>query len=274
MFQYLINQIVMNLPIYQVDAFADELFTGNPAAVVILHNWLNDEILQKIAAENNLAETAFLVKKNEDYEIRWFTPAVEVDLCGHATLASAFVICEFIESNQTSVRFFSKKSGILSVQKDNNQYTLDFPADEINECSKEEVADFISAIGQEPIEVFKGKTDVVLVYESSNDIVRIKPDFLKLQKLNYRGVIVTTTGESCDFVSRFFAPQSGINEDPVTGSAHTTLVPYWANKLGKKNLTAEQLSQRGGKLQCLNLGSRVKISGKAKLYLKGDIFIK
>lgn len=264
----------MKFPIYQIDAFAEELFTGNPAAVVVLKDWLDTDILQKIAAENNLAETAFIVNIGNDYEIRWFTPKVEVDLCGHATLAAGYVVSMYFNRGGNQVVFHSRKSGKLIVEKNHPQYTLDFPVDQLEEFTEPLPEDLISGIGKEPVEYLKGNTDCLLVYEKASDIKSIKPNFCKLEKLNYRGVIVTAPGdEDFDFVSRFFAPQSGIPEDPVTGSAHTTLVPYWANRTGKYDFVAQQLSQRNGQLHCTLNGNRVKISGKVKLYLKGEIHV-
>lgn len=264
----------MNFPIYQIDAFAEELFTGNPAAVVVLTTWLDDAILQNIAAENNLAETAFIVKVENDFEIRWFTPKVEVDLCGHATLAAGYVVSTIINMGTKQVVFNSPKSGKLIVENNEPIYTLDFPIDDIKPCIQNAPDHLVHGIGKQYIECFKGKTDYLLVYENESEIREIQPNFEILAKLEGRGVIVTAPSSgSCDFVSRFFAPQSGIPEDPVTGSAHTTLVPYWANKLGKKEFVAEQLSERTGLLHCTLNGGRVKISGKVKLYLKGEIFI-
>lgn len=261
----------MKLPIYQVDAFAEELFSGNPAAVVVLKDWIDDEILKKIAAENNLAETAFIVNIGNDYEIRWFTPKLEVDLCGHATLAAGYVVSMFLKPNADCIVFHSRKSGKLIVEKHGPQFMLDFPLDEITKCDLPISTDLLLGIGKEPIECFKGKTDCMLVFKNKKEIEEIKPDFNRLSRLPYRGIIVTAPGESCDFVSRFFAPQSGIPEDPVTGSAHTSLVPYWAQKSGKYELVAQQLSTRGGQLFCKLTNNRVKIYGKAKLYLKGEI---
>lgn len=263
----------MKYPIYQVDAFTGELFTGNPAAVVVLKDWLDVQIMQNIAAENNLAETAFIVNVGHEYEIRWFTPKIEVDLCGHATLAAGYVVDRFHNARSHEVVFKSRKSGILKVEKHESHYTLDFPVDQLSECTDPLPIDLLLGIGKEPIEYIKGKTDCMLVYENASDIKSLKPDLCRLANLSYRGIIVTAPGESCDFVSRFFAPQSGIAEDPVTGSAHTTLVPYWAKKLGKNEFTAEQLSERGGQLYCSLAGERVKISGKVKLYMKGEILV-
>jgi PhzF family phenazine biosynthesis protein len=257
--------------LYQVDAFTEKLFGGNPAAVCPLNEWLDDTLLQKIAMENNLAETAFYVKLDDRYEIRWFTPNVEVDLCGHATLATAYVL--FFHENHTgnAIIFHSPRSGELTVSKKADRLTLDFPIDEFSEIPIS--SEITNCFDRKPVEVYKGKTDYLLVFEKETDITDIKPHFERIAKLKARGVIITAKGETVDFVSRFFAPQSGIIEDPVTGSAHTTLTPYWAGKLNKTELSAIQLSERKGYLQCKFLGERVEISGQAKLYLKGEIFI-
>lgn len=257
--------------LYQVDAFTDKLFMGNPAAVCPLSKWIDEKIMQKIAMENNLAETAFIVKRDEQYEIRWFTPKVEVDLCGHATLASAFVLFNYENHQGDCIEFFSPRSGALNVRRDDKDLTLDFPIDEYYNITISE--DIISCFDKKPIEAYKGKTDYMLVFENEADIINIKPQFEFITKLKGRGVIITAKGENIDFVSRFFAPQSGIIEDPVTGSSHTTLTPYWTKKLNKENLSAVQLSERKGYLQCKLSGDRVEISGQARLYLKGDINI-
>ncbi len=262
----------MKLNIYQIDAFTNRVFSGNPAAVCILENWLDDITMQQIAAENNLAETAFLVKKGDGYEIRWFTPSIEVALCGHATLASAFVLFHYYDITAKKIPFYSLQSGVLFVQKEENDLlTLDFPADPIAEVQP--LDSLNEAIGKAPVQTFKGKTDYLLIYESQQDIEEINPNFHLLGKANVRGVIVSAKGTTVDFVSRFFAPGSGIDEDPVTGSAHTTLTPYWSQQLGKTKLSARQLSQRGGDLFCEDLGERIKISGKAVPYLIGEIEI-
>lgn len=261
----------MKLNIYQVDAFTDNIFSGNPAAVCPLEEWLTDDIMQKIAAENNLSETAFYVKKDTEYEIRWFTPTVEVDLCGHATIAAAFVIFQFENTQEETLYFNSPRSGILNVSKKEELLTLNFPADTIQpvDLSHEMKACF----SIQPQAAFKGKTDYLFIFENEEEIQTLIPDFGLIAKLNARGVIVTAEGSNVDFVSRFFCPQSGINEDPVTGSAHTTLTPYWSQVLNKMELSAVQLSARKGSLLCKNLNERVEISGKSKLYLIGEIFL-
>lgn len=261
----------MKQKIYQVDAFAEELFSGNPAAVCPLEDWPEDELLQKIATENNLAETAYFVKSGEHFELRWFTPTTEVDLCGHATLASAYVLFHQLGYNEQTIRFQSRRSGPLTVSKEDELLTLDFPADNITEVSITEA--LTRGLNLQPQKIFKGKSDYMFVYEKEENIRHLIPDFAAIQTIDARGIIVTAKGNDVDFVSRFFAPQCGVNEDPVTGSAHTTLTPFWSKTLNKKLLTAKQLSARGGFLQCEDLGERIRISGRCKLYLEGSIFI-
>ena len=257
--------------LYQVDAFAEKLFSGNPAAVCPLDSWISDDLLQKIAMENNLAETAFYVGRDGRYEIRWFTPNTEVDLYGHATLAAAHVLFEYEDRPETPIRFYSPRSGELKVSKTPDGLTLDFPADEFHEVPVS--TELTDCFDKKPIEAHKGRTDYMLVFANESDIADIEPQLESVAKLKARGIIVTAKGEKADFVSRFFAPQSGVAEDPVTGSAHTTLAPYWAAKSGKTELSAMQLSARKGYLRCKVLGERVEISGQAKLYLKGEIYI-
>lgn len=261
----------MKQKIYQIDAFTDTLFSGNPAAICPLNEWLPDNLLQKIAMENNLAETAFYVKQDDVYEIRWLTPTVEVDLCGHATLAAAFVLFNFENHIGNEISFYSKRSGKLNVSKQGEYLTLNFPSDIFEPIDL--FSELANAFDKKPIEAYKGKTDYMLVFENENQIKSITPNFETISKLDVRGIIITSKGDNVDFVSRFFAPQSGINEDPVTGSAHTTLTPYWAKKLNKNELTAMQLSDRKGNLKCKYLNDRVEISGQAVLYLKGEIFV-
>jgi PhzF family phenazine biosynthesis protein len=262
----------MSIEIYQVDAFCRELFSGNPAGVCPLESWPDDALLQKIAMENNLAETAFFVNEGERFVIRWFTPSVEVDLCGHATLAAAHVLFEHKEFFGNTIHFYSPRSGKLEVTRENNVLTLNFPRDIF---SSVEVTDEMSKwFSAKPLEAFKGKTDYMLVFPSESDILNINANLSLIETLKEaRGVIVTAKGSQVDFVSRFFAPQSGIPEDPVTGSAHTTLTPYWAAKLGKKEMSAIQLSPRKGYLRCRDLGERIAISGNAKTFLVGEIFV-
>jgi PhzF family phenazine biosynthesis protein len=256
------------IPIYQVDAFSDRVFGGNPAAVCPLEEWIPDNTMQRIAQENNLAETAFFVKEGGDFRIRWFTPTVEVDLCGHATLASAHVLFNHEHLGGETV-VFSSRSGRLSVTRRDNLLVLDFPADALQEV---ELSPSLAGLFTvKPIRARRGKTDYMLIFENEEQIVQTGPDLALIASLPVRGVIITAPGRRVDFVSRFFAPQSGVNEDPVTGSAHTSLIPYWANVLGKQELTAEQLSSRRGLLFCRHRGNRVEIGGHARTYLSGTI---
>jgi PhzF family phenazine biosynthesis protein len=258
----------MRLDIYQVDAFTKKVFGGNPAAICPLDEWLDAELMQKIALENNLSETAFFVKKDDVYEIRWFTPTYEIDLCGHATLAAAFVIFECLKLGTDLVKFHSHKSGELSVEKKSDILVLDFPSRPVSSC--EAPNGLIEAIGKQPKEVLKAR-DYFLVYENEQEVLDINPNFSKLLEIDAHGFIVTAKGDSSDFVSRFFAPEVGVFEDPVTGSSHCNLIPFWAEKLGKTKLLARQISARGGELFCEIKGDRVKIGGNSVLYLKGEI---
>lgn len=257
------------LPLYQVDAFTDQTFKGNPAAVCILDEWIDEGLMQKIAAENNLSETAFVVKNGEVYEIRWFTPRIEVALCGHATLATAHVLFLYYHHPGSKLHFYSPHSGDLYVKKKDDLLTLNFPADRITKVDMPE--ELAGAFGKKPVEAYKGKTDYLLVFESQKDIQGCRPDMELLKKSRARGIMVTAPGKKADFVSRFFAPCAGVDEDPVTGSAHTTLTPYWSQRLNKKRMKARQLSERGGKLICELRDDRVLISGKAVTYLQGEI---
>lgn len=259
------------LTLYQVDAFTDKLFHGNPAGVCILKSWPEEKVMQNIAAENNLPETAFIVQKKDVVEIRWFTPTVEVDLCGHATLASAHVLFTYYSPGINLINFFSPRSGYLEVERNKEWLTLNFPKDIYTKIDVPEV--LINAFQKTPVEAFRGKFDFLLIYAKQNDIEEMNPDLQMVATIGGRGVIVSAPGKEVDFVSRFFAPQSGINEDPVTGSAHTTLTPYWSKKTGKNKLTALQLSKRGGELVCEMAGLRVLISGKALTYMIGEIEI-
>jgi len=259
----------VKLSIYQIDAFAGNVFEGNPAAICPLDKWLPDEMLQSIAQENNLSETAYFINEGDGYQVRWFTPTVEVDLCGHATLACAYVIFEILGLENEVIRFYSK-SGELRVTRKGELIELDFPKATISKC--EIPPEITHAFGKEPTEVWVSE-DYIAVYDNEEDIVSLSPDFNILRKLKCRGVIATSRGKKTDFVSRFFAPRCGINEDPVTGSAHCELMPYWAGVLGKNKLSAAQLSKRGGKLQCELSGERVFIAGRAVKYLEGIIEI-
>ncbi len=259
------------MKIYQIDAFTKEIFSGNPAAVCPLEEWLSEEIMQKIAAENNLAETAFYVKKGKKHEIRWFTPTVEVDLCGHATLATAYVLFNYENHIGDSITFYSHRSGELTVTKEGDLLSLNFPTDTFEAI--ELTNQVTEALNITPQLAFKGKTDYMFLFKNEEEVLNTKPNFEKLSKIEARGIIITAKGNTTDFVSRFFGPRSGMNEDPVTGSAHTTLIPYWAKELNKTKLTALQLSDRRGYLECELLEDRVRISGYAKCYLIGTLLL-
>ena len=259
----------MRIPIYQVDAFTSRLFAGNPAAVCPLEDWLTDEQMQSIAAENNLAETAFLIPDGAGYQIRWFTPAVEVDLCGHATLASAHVILNCLGGNGPEIRFQSK-SGELIVRLDGDRLALDFPARPPQHCDVN--PRLIEALGTVPLEILAAR-DYLVVYSSEDQVRTLQPNMELLSEIDRFAVIVTAPGKDVDFVSRFFAPAKGVPEDPVTGSAHCTLIPYWARRLGKASLRARQISPRGGELWCELAQDRVHIGGHAVLYLEGSIHL-
>lgn len=262
----------MNLPLYQVDAFTNQLFGGNPAAVCPLDKWLPDETMQQIAAENNLAETAFCVPQGDHFGLRWFTPAVEVDLCGHATLATAYVLYEIYQRTESPLQF-ETRSGRLTVEREGPRLVMDFPADTLTPA---EVSPTVRAgLGDvQPTESFRGKSDYLVVLETQAAVEALQPDFRKLSEdRNVRAIIATAPGHEVDFVSRCFAPNAGIDEDPVTGSAHTTLTPYWAQRLGKDQLTARQISRRQGTLFCTHRGERVSIAGEAVLYLRGEISV-
>ncbi len=257
----------MKIPLFQVDAFTSRLFGGNPAAVCPLESWLDDKTMQAIAAENNLSETAFFVGRGGGYELRWFTPLVEVDLCGHATLASAYVIFNRLEPSLSAVSFRSK-SGELQVTRSGDRLTLDFPA---WPPERREVTEALTrALGAAPREVWESH-DLMVVYDSEDDVRRLDPAMDRVAALEAFAVIATAPGRTADFVSRFFAPRHGIPEDPVTGRAHCTLTPYWARRLGKPQLHAVQLSSRGGELFCEDRGERVAIAGHAVQFLEGTI---
>lgn len=258
----------MRLPIYQIDAFADRVFAGNPAAVVPLEEWLPDATLQAIAAENNLSETAFFIRQGETYALRWFTPTVEVDLCGHATLASAYVVFRFLAPEKRRIAFETRKSGTLVVWRQGDELAMDFPTWIPEPC--ETPSGLAVALGRNPSEVLASRA-YLAIYDRESDIAAIKPDFAALKRLG-QAVIVSAPGSGgVDFVSRFFAPGLGIDEDPVTGGAHCQLIPYWAKRLGKTRLSARQISSRGGALSCAIEGDRVTIAGQAQLYLEGRI---
>ncbi len=260
----------MKVPIYQVDAFAPALFRGNPAAVCPLEEWLPDETLQAIAAENNLSETAYYIPQGPGkYGLRWFTPGVEIDLCGHATLATAAVILAIRkETDLEKLEFTTQKAGVLTVEKRGDLYTLDFPARAPVPCEASPLLE--EALGAKPELVLEAR-DYLCVFRTEEEVRALRPDMQKLCGIDRFACIVTAPGNDADFVSRFFAPAKGVPEDPVTGSAHTTLVPYWSQRLGKKKLFARQVSARGGELWCEDLGDRVKMSGRAVEYLEGWI---
>ncbi len=261
----------MKIRLFQVDAFTGKLFSGNPAAVCPLDRWLDDEKLQAIAAENNLSETAFFVQRDDGYDLKWFTPTMEVDLCGHATLASAFVIWNRLESGAETLQFHTR-SGILSVRQKGDLLVMSFPI-----LSPETISappDLEVGLGRKPIEVlYAGESErsgnYLAVFDSENEVRAIRPDFDALGRIENAGVIISARGKTADFASRYFAVPFGVPEDPVTGSIHCTLVPYWAGRLGKQVLHAHQVSRRGGELFCELLPGRVEIAGRAVLYLEG-----
>jgi PhzF family phenazine biosynthesis protein len=259
----------MKLAIYQIDAFANKLFEGNPAAVIPLKNWLPDELMQAIAGENNLSETAFFVRTHHHYAIRWFTPTHEVNLCGHATLASAHVILNYSGHLEKSISFESK-SGPLTVRQKNDWLEMDFPSQPATPCSTPE--QIIMAFNEKPVECLQAE-DYIVVFENENSILNANPDMSLLAQLDLRGVAITARAQKFDFISRFFAPKYAINEDPVTGSSFTQLIPYWSNQLNSQSLQAKQVSMRGGEVGCVNAGNRVLISGKAVTYMTGFIEI-
>ena len=267
----------MRIQVYHVDAFASRPFEGNPAAVCPLEHWLDDQLLQAVASENNLSETAFFVPAGDSYELRWFTPRCEVKLCGHATLASAFVIFQVLglqvsETALNSVRFETRFSGTLTVHRDGDLFAMDFPALAPWACETPPVA-LLDGLGANPTEVVQIEDNYFAIYKSQQHVESIRPDFRLLEKLHPAGVAITAPGKNSDFVSRYFVPSYGIPEDPVTGSTHCSLAPYWAQRLGKTSLHALQVSERGGELWCEVKGSRVIIKGNAVLTLQGELLI-
>lgn len=265
----------MEIPIYQLDAFTGEVFGGNPAAVCPLEIWPDDAVMQSIAAENNLSETAFIVGSGRgSFDLRWFTPTFEIDLCGHATLASAHVLFAYLDFNgdpDPDRVYFNTRSGELAVTRDGEYLRMDFPA-RPGKQAKPPVG-LIEGLGAVPEEVLDAGRDLMAVYKEEGEVLGLKPDMESLKRLGERGIIATAPGKDADFVSRFFAPGMGIPEDPVTGSSHCTLVPYWSKRLGKKRLFARQVSARGGELLCEDLGGRVTMAGRCVLYMRGTIFI-
>ena len=258
--------------IYQIDAFASQVFKGNPAAVCPLDKWISEELMLKIAQENNLSETAFYVKNDiGGYDIRWFTPTSEVDLCGHATLSAAYVLFTQEGHTDDTIRFYSHRSGELIVTRQQDWFCMNFPTDDFSLVDKKDKLTHLFDV--EPQEIWEGKTDYLFVYDRQDQIEKIVPDFGAIKKLDVRGIIVSAKGNDVDFVSRFFAPNVGVDEDPVTGSAHTTLIPYWSKVLNKTELQARQISARGGSLKCKYNGTRVDIGGQCSLYMKGYIYL-
>ncbi|MBB6459442.1 PhzF family phenazine biosynthesis protein [Flammeovirga kamogawensis] len=264
----------MNLPIYQIDAFTSDVFKGNPAAVIPLTSWIDENIMQAIAMENNLSETVFFKKEKDYYSIRWFTPETEIRLCGHATLATAHYLFKHENLASKTIKFHSHLSGDLSVEKNEKGYTLNFPSQKPIDFSKPEYLE--SALGCEINYCLKNGMFILCEVTNEKTLLDLTPDFSLINTKNPElGIIVTSKSsqENVDFVSRFFHPGIGINEDPVTGSAHTVLIPYWAEKLNKKEMIAKQLSKRGGELHCVLLEDKVLISGNAVTYLKGEIYV-
>ena len=261
----------MKLKMYQVDAFANKLFSGNPAAVVILESPLKDDVMQSIATENNLSETAFVSINESRFSIRWFTPSIEVDLCGHATLASARILFEYYPTLAGEEINFDSKSGNLKVTKGIGGLCLNFPADYPIEAESNSL--FFEILGIEPLKLLRGKDDYLAVFRNQQQVEEMQPKFYLLKKVDARGLVISAPGDEVDFVSRCFYPEAGIEEDPVTGSAHTMLTPYWANQLNKNELDAHQLSKRGGTLYCSLVKERVLISGESVIYFEGEISI-
>ncbi len=259
----------MKIPLWQVDAFTSRVFAGNPAAVCLLDAWPDDELLQAVAAENNLSETAFLVPRGGGFELRWFTPTVEVALCGHATLASAHVLFACRRWPSDEVAFTTRQSGVLTVRRRGGLMEMDFPSRPPVPAAPNDA--LARALGVAPEAVYDSAEDALVLLGSEAAVRACRPDFAALERVDRRGVIVTARGDEADFVSRFFCPRVGIDEDPVTGSAHCVLIPYWAGMLGKERMRALQVSRRGGEIFCEATGDRVRISGRAALYLEGTV---
>ncbi|PCJ17555.1 MAG: isomerase [SAR86 cluster bacterium] len=259
----------MKLDIYQIDAFANKVFEGNPAAICPLQEWLPDDVMQALAAENNLSETAFFVPNGDSYDLRWFTPGTEVDLCGHATLASAYTLFEILDYVGEEIRF-NTKSGVLTVARSGEYLRMNFPAQPPVPC--ETPSQIVEAFSQEPSECLKF-ADVIAVFDSEEAVREADPDMVLLEQIDCRGIIITAQAKDYDFIARWFGPRTGISEDPVTGSAFTQLVPYWAERLNKTSFSAKQVSQRGGEVQCELDGDRVIIAGKAVKYMQGTVDI-
>jgi len=262
---------MVKLCLFIVDAFTDRLFHGNPAGVCFPESWPADALMQNIAAENNLSETAFAVPEGRAFGIRWFTPRTEVDLCGHATLAAAHVLFEHLGHPGSEIIFNTRRMGRLVAGRGREGITLDFPADKLRKARAPQ--GLVLGLGRRPVGTWKGRTDFLALFRSQREIEELDPDFSALLGVNARGIIATAQGDSSDFVSRFFGPRVGVNEDPVTGSAHTTLAVFWAGRLGKSELLAVQLSRRQGRLACRLADDRVMITGRARTYLVGDILV-
>jgi PhzF family phenazine biosynthesis protein len=259
----------MSIPYYQVDAFTSHVFSGNPAGVCLLADWLPDALLQSIAAENQLAETAFIVQRDALFDLRWFTPTLEIDLCGHATLAAAHVLFRHLGCRAPSVPF-QTRSGVLTVSRDEDLLTLDFPARPATACDTPR--ELSEGLGATPATTAKAR-DYLAVFDTEQAVRELQPNAAVLMRLDCLGIIATAPGKDCDFVSRFFAPRAGVPEDPVTGSAHCTLIPYWAQRLGRAELRARQISPRGGELICEHRGDRVSIGGRAVTYSTGFLHV-
>jgi PhzF family phenazine biosynthesis protein len=259
----------MMIRYFEVAAFTNRPFAGNPAAVCFLDGWLPNEQMQTIAAENNLAETAFLVPREGNFDLRWMTPTVEVDLCGHATLASAHVLFQHRGHSSSPIRF-QTKSGELTVDRAGERLVLDFPS--LPAKSVEVTDEIRAALGAKPTALLRGR-DYIAIFGSQKEVADIQPDLPRVAALDAQGIVVTGPGDDCDFVSRYFAPAAGIPEDPVTGSTHCTLIPYWSQQLGKSELFARQISPRGGELFCADRGERVSIGGEAVTYVEGKIYL-
>ena len=262
----------MSIAIFHVDAFTAKPFAGNPAAVCPLVQWLDDRVLLSVAAENNLSETAYFVPRGKNYEIRWFTPRCEAKLCGHATLASGFVLMQILAPKLTSVRFETRYSGALTVSRDSNLFAMDFPSLTPWPCTVPPTT-LIEGLGKTPADVMQIEDNYFAVYQNEQEVRSIRPDFKLLEKLHPAGVAITAPGRDADFVSRYFAPSYGIPEDPVTGSTHCSLAPYWAKRLGKRKLFARQVSERGGEIRCDVEEQRVILKGNAVLTLRGELLI-
>ncbi len=261
----------LQIPYYQVDAFTSEVFSGNPAGVCLLETWLEDDRLQAIAAENNLSETAFLVPNTSGFDLRWFTPLTEVALCGHATLASAFVLFVYRQWPRPSIRFKTRASGELVVSREEDLFWMDFPSRP--PAATTAPPGLFAALGTTAAQAFRSEEDLLVVLDNEQAVRQLAPDMAALARIDTRGVIATARGTQVDFVSRFFAPQVGVPEDPVTGSAHCVLIPYWAGVLARQELRARQVSRRGGELLCADCGTRVRIGGRAVLYLEGTLVL-